>query len=173
MFPEVAELQMDLLTAALSCDLTRVATLQFSYAGSNHVFEQYDPTGEGHHALTHANQTEEVVAARIQIEAWYASQVAGLVERLKAVPEGEGTLFDNTLIVWLNEMNDPGPHSYDSMPTCLLGSLQGSIASGRVLDVGYRPLNDLHLTVAQLMGLDIDTFGEPGHCTGSIDALKS
>lgn len=173
MFAEVSDLQMDLLAAAFSCDLTRIATLQFSYAGSNHVFGAFDPTGEGHHALTHANQTDEVIAARVNIEAWYAAQVASLVDRLKAIPEGDGTLLDSTLIVWLNEMSDPGPHSYDSMPACLIGSLRGTMQTGRVLDVGVRSLNDLHLTVAKAMGLELGSFGEPGHCEGLIDELFS
>lgn len=172
-FGAVSRAQIDLITTALTCDLTRVATLQLSYAGSNRLLADLDPKGEGHHALTHTGQTDEVVAARVAIEAWYAGEIAYLLEQLGSVPEGDGTLLDSTLVVWLNEMSDPDPHTFSPMPVVLAGGLGGAVDTGRRVQLGTAFMNDLHVAVAQAMGLSIDTFGHPDFVTGPIGGLKA
>jgi hypothetical protein len=162
---------MDLLTTALACDLTRVATVQWSYAASEHVFDAFGTGGEGHHTITHLVQTPEVIATRVDIEAWYAARVADLVARLAFTPDGDGSLLDNTLVVWVNEMGDPTPHLYSPMPVVLIGDLQGALQTGRLVDTAGASMNDLHLTVLQAMGVADTSFGLEGHSTGPIEAL--
>ena len=168
-FGLVGSVQMDLLTAALACDLTRVATVQWSFAGSEHVFSDFGTT-DGHHTLTHQIQTSDVLGTRVEIEAWYAARVADLVNRLAFTPEGDGSLLDNTLIVWVNEMADPTPHFYSPMPVVLIGG-QGQLQTGRLVDTAGASMNDLHLTVLHAMGVPDATFGLEGHSTGPIAAL--
>jgi len=167
----VGSVQMDLLTTALACDLTRVATVQWSFAGSEHVFDELGAGGDGHHTLTHLVQSPEVLATRVEIEAWYAARVYDLVTRLAFTPDGEGSLLDNTLVVWVNEMGDPTPHLYSPMPTVLIGDLQGHFQSGRLIDTAGASMNDLHLSVLHGMGVPDASFGLEGHSTGPIDAL--
>ena len=169
----VGSVQMDLLVTALSCDLTRVATLQWSHAGSEHVFTQFNTGGDGHHTLTHLIQTPEVIKTRVDIEAWYAQRVADLVARLAFTPDGDGSLLDSTLVVWVNEMGDPTPHSYAPMPVVLIGDLQGHFDTGRVVDVQGAPMNDVHLSVLHAMGVADAAFGAPGHSNGPLSQLLS
>ena len=171
LFGLVGSVQMDLLTTALACDMTRVATLQWSHAASEQVFDEFGAAGQGHHTITHLTQTPEVIQTRVGIEGWYAARVADLVSRLAFTPDGAGSLLDNTLVVWVNEMGDPTPHSYAPMPVVLIGDLQGQLNTGRVVDCEGAAMNDVHLSVLHAMGIPDTSFGAPGHSTGPLSQL--
>ena len=128
--------------------------------------------GDGHHTLTHLIQTPEVIATRVDIEAWYAQRVADLLSRLAFTPEGEGSLLDSTLVVWVNEMGDP-TLSYAPMPLCLFGGLQGELETGRLVDVAGAAMNDVHLSVLHAMGVPDMNFGAPGHSSAPLAQLFS
>jgi hypothetical protein len=171
MYGLVGSVQMDLLTTAFTCDLTRVATLQWSHAASEHVFDEFGANGDGHHTITHLNQTPEVLATRVDIEGWYASRVAELVARLAFTPDGDGTLLDNTLVVWVNEMGEPTEHSFAPMPVTLIGDLQGTFNTGRLVKVDGAPMNNLHLSILNAMGVPDLSFGAPGHSSSALPQL--
>jgi hypothetical protein len=151
-FREVGKMQMDLMVLALSCDITRVASLQWSTAESTAIHSwldlQYTGTKE-HHMLTH-NETVAVSSLVLhadqasvnlvrsdltKLHNWYAQQFAYLVGQLKGITEGNGkTLLDNMLLFWTNELGVGGVHSYTNIPYVLAGSCQGELQTGRYLD---------------------------------------
>ena len=111
-FPLIAAAQMELAVTALACDITRVATIQMSHTVAPTVFT-WCGLSEGHHSLSHiddANQTG--IDHYVQAEQWYSEQFLALIESLKATPnpEGDGTLFDDTLVVWAQELGDGRMH---------------------------------------------------------------
>ncbi len=172
-FPEVLELQMDLLVNALSCDRTRIASLQCSHTVSPTVFTWLGHT-EGHHALSHAGDENTAgVAQFIEAERWYAGRFASLVQRLKerSDPLGPGSLLDNTVVVWAKEMGDSRLHICESVPFVLAGGAFAPFPRDRALSFGGLPHNHLLVSLCQFMGLSNSTFGNPTVGSGPLPGL--
>jgi hypothetical protein len=173
-YPNVGATQMDLLTMALACDLTRVASLQWSRSVSQVRFTWLN-IPDGHHDLSHHSDTDtDAVTKLTQINTWYAQQMSGLIDRLKSTPDaGGGTLFDNTLILWSNELAKGNTHSRQDAPYVLAGNAGGTLATGRFLSYEGQGINHNNLLVSILnaMGLPDTTFGEADWCTGPLTGL--
>lgn len=172
-FPAVGALQMDLLVMALACDITRVASLQWSRAVSNTRFTWLGIT-ESHHDLSHRPDDDAGAVDKLtRINNWYASMFAGLISRLKAVPEGNGTLFDNTLLLWCNELAKGNTHDRRGARYVLAGRAGGALATGRLLDFEGRglPHNDLLVSLLNAMGVPDQKFGKDEWCTGPLPGL--
>jgi len=174
--PALAKLQADLLVMALACDLTRVGTLQFGRGGAGHRFTWLGPefnkdppviavdTAKGFHALAH-NETEYGSREKlVKIHAWYAGQLAYVLERLAAVPEAGGTMLDHTLVVWVNELGSGAKHTHDRVPWVLAGNADGYFKEGRLVSLPGEPHNRLLLSLCHAMGFEERTFGDPDYC---------
>lgn len=173
-FPMVGALQMDLLAMALACDITRVASLQWSRSVSQTRFTWLNVTS-GHHDLSHRPDTEaDAVSNLTKINTWYAQQFAGLISRLKATPDGAGgTLFDNTMLLWCNELGKGNTHSRLDAPYVLAGSAGGALRTGRYVSYEGQglPHNNLLVSILNAMGLPDAKFGKPDWCTGPLTGL--
>jgi hypothetical protein len=100
----------------------------------------------------------------VQANRYYATQVAYLARKLNAIPEGGGTVLDNTLIVWANEFGR-GDHSLDNIPIVLIGGARGALASGgRLVDVGRQTFQRVGCTILRAMGLPAEGFGDEPAC---------
>ncbi|MEZ4449598.1 MAG: DUF1552 domain-containing protein [Nannocystaceae bacterium] len=164
-------LQMDLLAMALACDLTRVASIMWMNSATNKPYPWLDIT-EGHHELAHRGDEDLDAREKLtQINVWYAEQFAYLIGKLKSIPEGEGTLLDNTVLIWVNEHQKGNVHDRHSIPYVIAGGGGGSIKTGRWLDVpGDVPHNNLMVGLMHAMGLEeVTSFGNPAYSTGSIE----
>jgi hypothetical protein len=172
--PVIGGLQMDLLAMALACDMTRVATLMWTHSTSSAVLSFVDPAiKEGHHALAHKGDEDTVkVQHNTLINTWYASQLASLIERLKAIPEGDGTVFDNTVILWTNEQSRGNNHDRHDLPYVIAGSAGGYFNTGRYVEFPSETAHN-HLLVSLLNAMDIDAseFGNPIYGTGPLTGL--
>lgn len=184
--PALAKLQMDLLVMALACDLTRVGTIQFGRAGAGHRFTwlgkefatdpQVGPTcqAKGLHALAHRESDPVSRAKLVRIHTWYAEQLAYLLDRLASIPEGGGSMLDNTVVVWLNELGTGGDHSHEKTPWVIAGNAGGFFKTGRVVSFPGEPHNRLLLTLCHAMGVAADAFGDPDYCkAGALSALRA
>jgi hypothetical protein len=172
-YPAVGKLQMDLLVAALACDQTRVASLQWSHSVSQIGFPWLG-ISQGHHDLSHKDDTDTVSKGYlVQINTWYAQQFAYLLGKLDAIPESDGTtLLDNTLVVWVNELAKGNIHSHAPLPIVMAGSCGGAIKTGRYLKVANgTPQCNLLVSIANAMGVSMSTFGNPAYCTGPLSVL--
>jgi hypothetical protein len=172
--PMVGALQMDLLAMALACDITRVATLMWSNSTANHVLSFADPSIiEGHHTIAHKGNEDTVkVAQNTKIGIWYATQLAGLITRLKAMPEGDGTVFDNTVILWTNEQSRGNNHDRGDLPYVLAGSAGGHFNTGRYVNFGGQTgHNRMLVTLLNAMDIDADEFGDPQFGKGPLSGL--
>lgn len=172
-YPAIGKLQTDLMVMAMACDLTRVATLQWHRAVSGKVFRWLDnPVLDGHHSLSHAdNSVDTAIDKLTRINTWYAEQFAYLISRLKAVPEGSGTMLDNTLVVWGNELGRGNSHTRNNIPFVLAGGAGGALQTGRYLQYDDVPHNNLHVSLLNKMGVDTQSFGNPAYCTGPLAGL--
>ena len=170
-FPEIGKLQMDLLVMALACDLTRVGSLQWTTTQTGKVFTWLGQS-EAHHQLSHSNPTDpENQAKLIAISKWHAEQMAYLLSRMEAVPEGTGTLLDNTLVLWCTDISVGQSHSRRDMPYVLAGGAGGALQTGRYLKYQGDPHNDLLVAICNAMGVGVETFGNPAYCTGKLTGL--
>jgi hypothetical protein len=172
--PFIGGLQMDLLAMALACDITRVATLMWTNSGSGAVLSFINPEiKEGHHGIAHKGDEDTIkVQQNTQINTWYASQLASLIDRLKAIPEGDGTVFDNTVILWTNEQSRGNNHDRRDMPYVLAGSASGFFKTGRYVEFPKKTgHNHLLVSLLNAMDIDADEFGDPEFGKGPLTGL--
>lgn len=174
--PAVGKLQMDIAASALACDLTRVVTLQWTYAESNQTFPWLGIT-DFHHTMSHAGDNDAVAQESLtKINVWYAEQLAYFLGKLASYTEGDRTLLDNTAVVWCNEVGKGNNHSHRDLPFLIAGSCGGRFRTGRFVDymaggAAGRPHNDLLVALARAMGTTDTTFGDPAHVTGALPSL--
>jgi hypothetical protein len=167
--PDLTRSHIDLITAALACDATRVATLQIGYAGARWKFDFLGIGTDHHLELAHKDRSDEgidpvVTAGLVKINRWYAEQVATLAGQLDSIPDGSGTLLDSTLLVWANEVGR-GDHSQANVPIVLIGGKAGILPpGGRLVDAGPQPFQRVGCTVLRAMGIDVAGFGDAPDC---------
>jgi hypothetical protein len=173
--PAILDLQIDLLTAALACDVTRVASLQYRVGENDN--DRYTWLGiehEGHHMLTHSGDSNEKERENLtRIYTWYAERFAHLLDRLASVREGNGTLLDNTLVVWGSELGKGNSHAFDRVPFVTAGACGGAVRTGRFLDLPERtPHNRLLVSMAHALGVtDLARFGSTDPGAGPLPGL--
>jgi hypothetical protein len=167
--PQRNKLAQQMLVAGLACDMARVGTIMMAPSRSD-IFLTWLPGGANmsHHDLSHVPDAND--AARlmlIAINQWYAGQVAQFITALKAVPENGGTMFDNTVVLWINELGVGNGHTHTNIPVMLAGSCGGYFKTGQAVTMpAGTPHNRLHLSLCHAMGLtDVTIFGNPKFCT--------
>ncbi|HMJ90034.1 MAG TPA: DUF1552 domain-containing protein [Candidatus Acidoferrum sp.] len=170
--PRLSRMQMDLLVNSFVNDMARVATLQFTKSVGGARMNWLD-VKEGHHTLSHEDKDEAVAAKLVKINKWFAGELAYLTKKLASTPEpgGDGTLLDNTLIVWTNELGRGSSHTLDNIPFVLLGGGMG-FQMGRSLKLPKVAHNRLHLALAHAVGHRIETFGKASLCEGGPLSLS-
>lgn len=170
---QVSRLQLDLLAHAFSCDLTRVASVQYSTGFNQMRYPWIDDMGEGH-ALSHSGDSSteawDAFSSRVR---WHAEEIAYFMDRLAEIPEGDGTALDNTLILWGSEITRGNSHALTDIPYVLLGNAGGSIASGRSISFDAASSCDYLRTVLLALGIEAPTFGHPDHTSGVLSGILS
>lgn len=171
-YPVLGKLQMDLLVMALACDITRVGSLLWAGAANNAQVFDWIGIKDSHHQLTHANPAASKDSL-VAIMRWYTSQFAYLISALKAVPEGTGTMLDNTAVLWVSELSVGNSHNRREMPFVLAGKAGGYFKTGRFVTFpSGTPHNDLLLSLAQAMDVETKSIGNPAYCSGPLKKLQ-
>ncbi|HMP79209.1 MAG TPA: DUF1552 domain-containing protein [Pirellulaceae bacterium] len=159
-YSEHVKLLMDMLVLAFQTDTTRIATFMFANAGSNRGYREIG-ISDGHHDLSHHGNSEEKQVRISQINRYHASLFRHFLARLDAIPEGEGSLLDQCLIMYGSGISDGNAHNHDNLPILLAGGGGGSIATGRHLKFRREtPLTNLYCTLLNQMGVDVDQFSD-------------
>lgn len=174
--PAIGRLQMDIMVMAMACNLTRVGTLMWTHSVADYVYSFLgEDIREGHHSLAHkGDEDEPKVEQNTRINAWYAEQFAYLIASLKAIPEGDGTLFDNCVLVWVNEQAKGNNHDRRAMPYLLAGSAGGYFDTGRyVVQPSVCTHNQLFVSLQNAMGIEDDQFGNPAYNAGELPGLRA
>jgi hypothetical protein len=173
-YEQAGQLQMDLAAAALACDLTRIMTFQWSYSESEHLF-QFLATNGNHHGISHDfSPSGGNFEAYNRIQAWYAGRLAYFLGKLDSYSEGDGTLLDNTLVLWASEIGESTQHDLTLMPYVFAGGAGGKIRTGRFLDFSSnrRDNNQMLISMAHAMGLEeLTSFGDSSGATGPLPGL--
>lgn len=167
--PTISKMQIDLMVNSFTADFARVATLQFtnSVGGAKMRWLNIE---EGHHELSHKPDSDATSQEHLtKINKWYCEQLAYLTKRLSETPEpgGEGSLLDNTTIVWTNELGKGNSHTLDNIPFVLVGNGL-DFKMGRSLQYKKLPHNRLLMAFAHAFGHRIERFGNPDYCGDGV-----
>jgi hypothetical protein len=170
--PIKGKVMTDLLVSSLACDLTRVATMQWADSEAKFILN-FDPLDmpDHHHAYQHEKGFQP--DALFKIYQWYAANFAYLLQKLDSVTEADGTtLLDNTLVLWVSEIQKPDDHSQSNMPFVLAGKAQGKLRTGRWLKVPSQPHNGLLVSLLNVFGGADTSFGDPDFNKGALAGLS-
>jgi hypothetical protein len=163
-----SRLMGDLLAVALQTDMTRVASWMFANEGSDRSYQMID-VAEGHHSLSHHQNEAEKQAKIAKINHYHMQQFAHFLERLDAVREGDGTLLDNTMIVYGSGISDGNAHNHDDLPIILAGGASAGLVGGRHLRYeNGTPLMNLYLKMLHAADVQVDAVGDS---TGQLDRI--
>src|SRR5262249_6514547 len=171
--PQISKTQIDLMVNSFAADFTRIATFQITNSVGQAKM-RWLGIDEGHHELSHEPDSNEKAMEKLRkINKWYCEQVAYLAKRLAETPEpgGPGSLLDNTLIVWTNELGKGSSHTLDNIPFVLVGGGL-DFKMGRSVKFSKVPHNRLLLSLAHGFGHRITKFGKPDFCGGGPLALS-
>ena len=157
---EHARLMCDIIAIAFQTDRTRVATLLLARDLSA-LYYPFLNVREGHHAASHDNLSDGYE----RISRFHLSQLAYLAARLDSMPEGDGTVLDNSCLMFLSNMWNGRKHDNTRLPLVLAGGLGGAIQTGRTLDYstagdGDRKLCSLYLSILDGFGIQLGRFGD-------------
>ena len=172
-FPAISRAQIDLMVAALACDLTRVASLQYSYAASE-TFFSWLGASESHHSLSHMGDGNPAgIAEYVRDGQWFAEEFGYLLERLAALPEpgAAGSMLDHTVVLWTTEIADGLTHFCDDMPFVVAGGGSGRLRPGRHLRYLETSHSKLLTSLCGAFGPAPSSFGRPETGAGGLDGF--
>jgi hypothetical protein len=159
-FDKHARLMADLLAIAMQSDLTRVVSWMFANEGSGRAYPEIE-VSDGHHPLSHHDNNAEKQAKIAKINRFHVEQLAYFLERLNAIPQGEGTLLEHTLVVYGGGIGDGNAHNHDNLPVLIAGGCSAGFQGGRhLLHPHGTPLMNLYLTMLQKADIKIDAVGD-------------
>jgi Protein of unknown function (DUF1552) len=174
--PQHMRLMLDLVVLAFQMDKTRIATCMLNNDLSQMNFGFLEGVhGSLHLDLTHNGREPELEAMYLKTNQFHAQQFAYLVQRMKTIREGDGTLLDNSLLLCMSNLFDGDKHQADHMPILLAGRGGGTVKTGRVLDyldcgADNRRACSLYLSLMDRMGVHLERFGDTDRRLPDFDA---
>ncbi len=165
--PKVGKYMTDMLVHALACDLTGVATLQWSDTEAKHTFPWLG-LKEHHHYYQHDGGFKPVECA--QIDTWYSEQHLYLLQQLDAIDMGGHSLLDESVVFFGSELQEPPTHKKDRMPLMLAGG-GGGLRAGRFLQFNGDSHNKLLVSILNLFGDPRTSFGDEQYNDGPLGGL--
>lgn len=169
LFADYVKLMFDLQVAGFQADLTRVTTMMIGREGSLQTYPEIG-VRDPHHPLTHHRNNPEWIEKVAKINAFHMELFAHFVERLKATPDGDGSLLDHSMVVYGSAISDGDKHTHEDLPVLLVGGGDGSLRPGRHLVYARdTPMTNLYLTLLDKMGVRPESIGDS---TGRIEHLS-
>ncbi len=167
-YGEHVRLMGDMMILAFQADLTRISTFMFANEGSNRNYRNIG-ISDGHHDISHHGKQVEKLEKKRQIDRFHVEQLAYILNRMRSIREVEGTLLDNTMLLYGGGIGDGDRHNHDDLPILFAGRGAGKLKSGR--HVRFRqgtPLNNLFLSMLDKVGVDVEQLGDS---TGKLQGL--
>ena len=160
------KLMFDLETIAYQCDLTRIITMMIGHEHSGMTYPQID-VPDAHHPISHHKREPDKVAKVAKINQYHVKMFAYFLEKLRATPDGDGTLLDHTTMMYGAGIADSDAHASTNLPIMLAGGGAGNLKGGRHIHFQNVPLANLHLTLMDQFGVHQDKLGDS---TGRVDS---
>jgi hypothetical protein len=176
-FKLVGEMQMDLAVLALSCGATNVASLMWSHSVSPTKIAETGVTQGNHDASHYGDVNSQMAKDFAKLKRWFMDRFVYLIQKMEKTPDMGGSLLDNTIVVLCSELGDSNRHDHDRVPFVLAGGAGGALKSGRFLNYQKKnsgenePHTKLLVSVANAVGVNIDSFGFTGKGKGPLSGL--
>ena len=169
---EHVRLMLDIMVLAFWSDSTRISTFMFGNAVSGRNFSFLEGVSGGHHETSHHQNGAEKLEAYRRINQWHLAQYAYMIEKMKGIREGDGTLLDNSMLLFGAGMHDGNAHDPRNLPIVLAGRAGGTLATGRSLLYEKKtPLTNLYAAMLNRMGTPVEKFSDStGELAGLADA---
>jgi hypothetical protein len=159
-YADHARLMFDLQVLAMQGDVTRVITFQLARETSTRTYPEIG-VPDPHHPTTHHNNDPEKLAKVAKINAFHVSLFAYFLEKLKATPDGGGSLLDHCVYLYGSGMGNPNVHDHVNLPILVAGGGAGTLKGGRHIKYAEpTPLANLHLTLLEKVGVHLDSFAD-------------
>jgi hypothetical protein len=162
------QLMYEVMALAFQTDSTRIATFIVAHDGSN---RPYPTIGirDGHHDLSHHRNDEAKKKLLARINRYHVEQFAKFLDRLKSVPEGNGTLLDNCVIQYGSALSNGNEHDWHDLPILVAGGGGGHLATGQHIKVDDKtPMTNLYRAMLDNVGVRTEKIGDS---TGKLDAV--
>jgi len=167
-YADHARLMFDLQVLALQGDVTRVITFQLARETSTRTYPEIG-VPDPHHPLSHHGNDPAKIARMAKINQFHVSLFAEFLAKLKATPEGNGTLLDHSLYLYGSGMGNPNVHDHSNLPILVAGGAAGGMKGGRHIKYDQpTPLANLYLTLLDKVGVRLDSFADS---KGKVDGL--
>lgn len=168
-YEEHLVLLFDMMALAFQTDSTRISTLMYANAGSNRSYRNLG-IREGHHNLSHHGNSKKKQEQISKINVYHSSLFARLIKKLNEIPEADGTLLDNCMIMYGSGIADGNSHAHSQLPIVLAGGGAGTIKTGR--HINYKrgtPLTNLYRSMLDRMGAKVKSFGDSDGKLGRLN----
>jgi hypothetical protein len=191
-FTTVSDMMMNIMVQAVACGLTNVVTFMYSNSETDMQFPWLNVL-KGHHGMSHARDAD-----LIKVDQWYATQFNSMIDKFSAIQDSgaQGTLLDNSLLMWTSCLSDGASHHSDNMPITLAGTNGGYFRKGKLIrynsvfttdavadqnTIGSPDLSNSDLMVSILNSFEASvtptklstTFGDSRFCHGPLPGLKA
>ena len=167
-FADHVRLMFDLMALAFQADLTRISTFMICREGSTRTYREIG-VSDAHHPLTHHRGNPEWIEKVAKINSFHLEQFAYFVAKLKATPDGDGTLLDRMMVVYGSGLADGNQHTHNDLPVAIAGGGNGALRPGR--HVRYpkeTPMTNLYVAMLDHMGITPEHIGDS---TGELQHL--
>jgi len=163
---DYARLMMDLQVLAFQGDITRVSTFVFGHEMTGRAYPELG-FGDPHHSLTHHQGDAEKITKVLKINVFHAVLFQYFLEKMRSVPDGDGTLLDHSMILYGSPLSDGNMHIYKDLPLLLVAGGVSGIRGGRHIRYPQdTPMTNLYLTLLEKLGIELEKFGDS---TGKLD----
>lgn len=167
---EHIRLMYDLMALAFQTDSTRIITFNSANEGSNRPYKMVG-VNSGHHELSHHREDPEKVEQLKKIDLFLVGEFARFLQNLQAIPDGDGTLLDNSMIMYGSGLSDGNRHRHDDLPIILAGRGGNTLQTGRHISLaGGAPLNNLFLSMLDRVGASVSSLGDS---TGRLQVIDA
>jgi hypothetical protein len=158
-FDKQLSMMFDLIAVAYQADLTRVVTFAMAAEGTDRPYPNLKVAG-GFHPTSHHSDQRERIAELQRIQRYHMERFAGLLKKLSATQEGDGSILDHSLFLYGSNMGNSNKHDNYPLPEVLIGGANGKHVGGKNLVLPERtPLANLHLTILDKLGIQQPSFG--------------
>ena len=159
-YEEHIKIMYDLMALAYQANITRVASFMVSREVSNRTYPQVNVT-DGHHAISHHQNRAEAMEKNVRIQTYNVTQFKYFLDRLKATPDGDGTLLDNSLILYGSNMSNSNAHDHFPLPNVIVGGAAGRMKGGRHMKYDdHTPMANLLITMLDRVGVREEKLGD-------------
>lgn len=159
-FEDHVTLMYDLLTVAFQTDSTRIATFMIGREGSNATYRKIG-VNDAHHGISHHQNDAEKIEKLTKINEHHLQFFAAWLNRLRQIPEGDGTLLDHMMLVYGSGLSDGNRHTHHDLPVLVAGGANGKLRMGRhVRYAKDTPMNNFFVSLLDRIGAPAERFGD-------------